>query len=262
MNERFYNWVGDPQMLAEIQAVAPAIAGYAALTQIFLDLAEQALARGHILKGAYYLRTAEFFLSSTDARKQSIRQRFVHLVLEEAHLPMTLEWEKPVRAVLDCFHLDDVTLMGFSLGGGLAIRAAAFEPRVRRVIAYDILTDVLEVILRSFPTTVREQVTAWLASGNADALNAFVAQTMTQRLLVEWGAGCPAAGGSRGSLRPRVSILRANRDVETRALADRPPVRPRGAGPEPLPGRQFRLGAAHHHRLDRRLGGERSGPRC
>ena len=41
-----------------------------------------------------------------------------------------------------------VTLMGFSLGGGLAIRAAAFEPRVRRVIAYDICTDGLECALR------------------------------------------------------------------------------------------------------------------
>jgi hypothetical protein len=84
---RFYNWVGDPQMLVEIQAVAPGIAGYAALTQTFLDLAEQALSQGHTLKGAYYLRMAEFFLPATDARKQSIRQRFVHLVLEHYQVP-------------------------------------------------------------------------------------------------------------------------------------------------------------------------------
>jgi hypothetical protein len=74
-------------MLAEIQAVAPGIASYAVLTQTFLDLAEQALAQGHTLKGAYYLRTAEFFLSATDARKQAIRQRFVHLVLEHYQVP-------------------------------------------------------------------------------------------------------------------------------------------------------------------------------
>jgi pimeloyl-ACP methyl ester carboxylesterase len=100
---------------------------------------------------------------------------------------MTLEWEKPVKAVLDFYHLDDVTLMGFSLGGGLVIRASACEPRVRRVIAYDILTDVLEVILRSFPAAAREQVRVWLESGNADALNASIAQVMTQSLLAEWG---------------------------------------------------------------------------
>jgi len=38
--------------------------------------------------------------------------------LELAHLTMTPEWEKPVKAVLDYFRLDAVTLMGFSLGGG------------------------------------------------------------------------------------------------------------------------------------------------
>ena len=66
--------------------------------------------------------------------------------LELAHLTMSPEWEKPVKAVLDFFRLDAVTLMGFSLGGGLVIRAAAFEPRVRRVIAYDICTNLLEVL--------------------------------------------------------------------------------------------------------------------
>src|SRR5262249_11690678 len=30
--------------------------------------------------------------------------------LEDSHLPMTHEWEKPVKAVLDFFHLEDVTL--------------------------------------------------------------------------------------------------------------------------------------------------------
>ena len=70
--------------------------------------------------------------------------------LELAHLPMSPEWEKPVKTVLDFFRRDAVTLMGFSLGGGLVIRAAAFEPRVRRVIAYDICTNAF-VFLRIVP---------------------------------------------------------------------------------------------------------------
>jgi Lysophospholipase len=257
---RFYNWAGDAQMLEEMRTVAPGITSYAVFTQTFLDLAEQALSQGQTLKGAYYLRTAEFFLAPTDARKQSIRQRFVQLVLgyykvtpavssripyesgwlsayrftpeqpkgilvvfggfdsyieewlsaafacydagydlilfegpgqgsvlEDAHLPMTMEWEKPVKAVLDFYHLDDVTLMGFSLGGGLAIHAAAFEQRVRRVIAYDILSDFLAVNLRPFSDAVRQQVLACLESGNADTLNALMAQLAKQSLLAEWG---------------------------------------------------------------------------
>ncbi len=46
--------------------------------------------------------------------------------------------------MLDYFHLDDVTLMGYSLGGCLAVRAAAYEARVQRVITDDILTDFLK----------------------------------------------------------------------------------------------------------------------
>ena len=50
-------------------------------------------------------------------------------------LAFDLEWEKPVKAVLDYFELEDVTLLGISMGGWLCLRAAAFEPRITRVIA-------------------------------------------------------------------------------------------------------------------------------
>jgi len=55
--------------------------------------------------------------------------------LRKYGLPFDIEWEKPVRAVLDFLHLSDITLFGLSMGGWLCIRAAAFEPRVQRVIA-------------------------------------------------------------------------------------------------------------------------------
>ncbi len=63
-------------------------------------------------------------------------------VLEESGAPMTPDWHKPVKAVLDYFHLEDVTLLGISMGGCLVVRAAAHEPRARRVIAYDVLFDM------------------------------------------------------------------------------------------------------------------------
>ena len=50
-------------------------------------------------------------------------------------LAFELEWENPVKAVLDFFRLDNVTILGLSMGGWLCIRAAAFEPRITRVIA-------------------------------------------------------------------------------------------------------------------------------
>jgi pimeloyl-ACP methyl ester carboxylesterase len=55
--------------------------------------------------------------------------------LIKAGLAMDIQWEKPTSAILDYFSLDDVTLFGLSMGGWLCLRAAAFEPRIKRVVA-------------------------------------------------------------------------------------------------------------------------------
>ena len=65
--------------------------------------------------------------------------------LKKEGLPLTHEWEKPVKAVLDCFHRDNVTLLGISMGGWMCFRAAAFEPRIKRVIASSIAFDYLQI---------------------------------------------------------------------------------------------------------------------
>ena len=54
--------------------------------------------------------------------------------------------------------LDLVTLIGISLGGCLAVRAAAGEPRVVRVIAGDVLTDFLACNLRQLPAAARRVI--------------------------------------------------------------------------------------------------------
>lgn len=107
--------------------------------------------------------------------------------LEDAGLTMIPEWEQPVKAVLDYFGLNDVILMGISLGGGLVIRAAAFEPRIRYVIADDILCNSFEAITRSLPETLKAQVNQHLADQTADQLNALFDQLMPQSPILEWG---------------------------------------------------------------------------
>jgi len=106
--------------------------------------------------------------------------------LELAHLTMSPEWEKPVKAVLDFFRLEAVALMGFSLGGGLVIRAAAFEPRVRRVIAYDIMTNGLECFLRPLPPPAQKELLDWINTGNEGAVDKFFADAMAKSLLLDW----------------------------------------------------------------------------
>jgi pimeloyl-ACP methyl ester carboxylesterase len=106
--------------------------------------------------------------------------------LELAHLTMCPEWEKPVKAVLDFFRLDAVTLMGFSLGGGLVIRAAACDPRVRRVIAYDVFTNALECFLRGVPSLARRKLLESIDAGDEDAVDTFFADAMAKSLLLDW----------------------------------------------------------------------------
>jgi pimeloyl-ACP methyl ester carboxylesterase len=259
---RFYNWVGDESMLTEMRETLGGVkdpTDYPMFTRLVLDLGEKALARHEVLKGAYYLRLAEFFMLTGDARKLPTRQRFVDLILDHfqiqssacsripfesgwlpayrltpaqpkgtlvvfggfdsyieewlpaalvfrdagydtilfegpgqgaalelAHLTMSPEWQKPVKAVFDFFHLDAVTLMGFSLGGGLVIRAAAFEPRVRRVIAYDIMTNGLECFLRPMPPSAQKEILVWIDTGNEGAINKFFADAIAKSLLLDW----------------------------------------------------------------------------
>ena len=62
-------------------------------------------------------------------------------VLMRCGIRMTPEWEHCTKAVLDYFDLTDVTLIGVSLGGYLAPRAAAYESRIRRVVMFDLIYD-------------------------------------------------------------------------------------------------------------------------
>ena len=68
-------------------------------------------------------------------------------VLMRYDVRMTPEWEHCTGAVLDYFGLDDVTLIGVSLGGYLATRAAAYEKRISRLVMYDLIYDFYGAIL-------------------------------------------------------------------------------------------------------------------
>ncbi|MFC1934991.1 alpha/beta hydrolase [Chloroflexota bacterium] len=64
--------------------------------------------------------------------------------LKKHGLALNIEWEKPTTAILNYFKLNDVTLIGLSMGGWLCLRAAAFEPRIKRVIPWSVSFDVTQ----------------------------------------------------------------------------------------------------------------------
>ena len=61
-------------------------------------------------------------------------------------LGLDFRWESIIGAVLDHLQLADITLIGISMGGWLSLRAAAFEPRIKRVIASSVSFDVNQYV--------------------------------------------------------------------------------------------------------------------
>jgi pimeloyl-ACP methyl ester carboxylesterase len=90
-----------------------------------------------------------------------------------------------VKAVLDYFNLEGVTLMGISMGGCLALRAAAFEPRVQRVIAYDVFYDWMGTTMEKLKPI--RPILNLLLNGNARGLfNQLLAVIMKKSPLFDW----------------------------------------------------------------------------
>jgi pimeloyl-ACP methyl ester carboxylesterase len=102
-------------------------------------------------------------------------------------IPMTHEWEKPIAAVLDYIGEENVTLIGISLGGYLAIRAASLEKRIYRVIADDVMLDFFACV-----TSRRGKVAAYLMRGLiklrlAFVFNAVAGLMMKKDMYSQWG---------------------------------------------------------------------------
>ena len=107
--------------------------------------------------------------------------------LFDVGLPMTHEWERPVAAVLDHFGLSDVSLIGLSMGGYFAIRAAAFDPRVQRAVAYDVSFDAFDSNLRLMPAPIRLLLPLLLRLQLDGLVNVLARRAAKRSLVIEWG---------------------------------------------------------------------------
>lgn len=66
-------------------------------------------------------------------------------------LSMTYQWELPVSAILNHYNIKKADLIGMSLGGYLSMRAAAFEPRIEKVIAFDVYYSMIDSLTMKLP---------------------------------------------------------------------------------------------------------------
>lgn len=83
-------------------------------------------------------------------------------VLRQQHIPFRYDWEKVVSPVIDYaitipnVNKDKIALMGISFGGYLAPRAAAFDKRIKALIANPGLYDFGESVYKSLPPNLIE----------------------------------------------------------------------------------------------------------
>ncbi|KAL7903405.1 Alpha/Beta hydrolase protein [Trichoderma sp. SZMC 28014] len=101
-------------------------------------------------------------------------------VRREQNVGFIHDWERVASPVVDyLLTRDDVDpkaigIWGYSLGGYLAARAAAFDPRIAAVMAIDGASDVGTTIHDKFPPEMR----ALYQSGNKEALDQAMAQIL------------------------------------------------------------------------------------
>jgi dienelactone hydrolase len=114
--------------------------------------------------------------------------------LREHGLFFTPQWEKPNAAVFDAYlgsHAipPAIVLVGMSMGGYLAPRAAAFEPRIDGVVSFDVLYDFPE-IARHYAALARDPATSGSSavSGLIDSIRwTFGVQTLEEILEISSG---------------------------------------------------------------------------
>ena len=71
--------------------------------------------------------------------------------LHNYRMPFEYDWENCTRTVLDYFNIKECAFMGISFGGWFCVRAAAYEPRIKQLIVFNVIYDSLACITSKMP---------------------------------------------------------------------------------------------------------------
>jgi pimeloyl-ACP methyl ester carboxylesterase len=112
--------------------------------------------------------------------------------IHRERLPFRVDWEKVVTPVVDFaltlpgVHLGKIALMGVSMGGELAPRAAAFEKRIAALIANDGLYDFGAPQMAAVPAIQRAAFVAALNQKEAPELDRLIEEGMSKSPTSKW----------------------------------------------------------------------------
>jgi pimeloyl-ACP methyl ester carboxylesterase len=95
-------------------------------------------------------------------------------------------WEKVAKAVLDYFKVDEAVWLGASCGGYLALRAAAFEPRIKQVISMPASYWGVDMTLKQIPPGQDNRLLSLFKGGDRKGVDALVAQYRNSTVCFYW----------------------------------------------------------------------------
>lgn len=99
----------------------------------------------------------------------------------------THEWEKPVKAVLDYFNLNNVTIIGISLGGYLAPRATAFDKRIAKVVAWSVFPCFQDVIVGIQKPAIQKVFRICMKLHAKPLINMVFLKKARKEPIIDWG---------------------------------------------------------------------------
>jgi len=106
--------------------------------------------------------------------------------INDYHMPFIPDWNRPVTAICDYFHLDDVALVGISFGSLLCKLAAAKEPRIRYVLSVGLLTEWPKFVLAHTTNENQKIITEYMEKQDREGANAFLRQLAKEDPMYEW----------------------------------------------------------------------------
>ena len=98
----------------------------------------------------------------------------------------TESFELPVASVLGYFGVTSCTMVGISWGGYFALRSAAFEKRIKHVVAYDAMDDGVEVMTNIFPCFICWYIRKLIKNGNETKLIRLLTRIAKKSVLADW----------------------------------------------------------------------------
>ncbi|KRO03872.1 alpha beta fold family hydrolase [Levilactobacillus paucivorans] len=98
-------------------------------------------------------------------------------------------FEKPVSVILDYFKLSEVDAIGMSWGGYLVMRAAAFEKRIKKVIALDVFYTPMDTVKMNLGLFKFGILSGALLLHQKKTLNRLLSKAAQNNIDLQWKLG-------------------------------------------------------------------------